>query len=234
MENRNGEIVYAFVFARGGSKGVVGKNLRTLAGKPLLAHSIDTARKCKSIKEVFVSTDDKKIAKVAEGLGVQVIDRPAELATDEAPEWLAWQHAVHWLENRGHKFDVFLSLPTTSPLRNTQDVENCLNALTENTDFVVTITKSTRSPWFNMVKKEGEMLSPLCNEKAYTRRQDTPASYDMTTVAYVSRPSCIKLSNSIFESRVKGVLIPQDRALDIDTECDLVIAEALINKRAFE
>lgn len=234
MKNRKSEIVYAFVFARGGSKGVIGKNLRTVAGKPLLAHSIDTARKCKSIKEIFVSTDDKQIAKVAEDLGAQVIERPAELATDEAPEWLAWQHAVHWLEKKGHNFDVFLSLPTTSPLRNTQDVENCLNALTENTDFVVTITKSNRSPWFNMVKKKGELLYLLCSEKAYTRRQDTPTSYDMTTVAYVSRPSCIKLSNSIFECRVKGVLIPQDRALDIDTECDLEIAEALMNKRASE
>lgn len=225
--------VYAFIFARGGSKGVPGKNTRPLAGKPLLAHSIDVARQVENISRVFVSTDDDAIAEVALSYGAEVIHRPAELARDDSPEWLAWRHALDWLADRGEKFDVFISLPATSPMRSVGDVQACLEELDEGTDIVVTMTETTRSPWFNMVRREGDHIQLIIRgEKTYVRRQDVPQAYDMTTVAYVTCPEFIRKAGGVFEGRVKGVLVPNERALDIDTELDFLVAETLMKRRA--
>ena len=224
--------IYAFVFARGGSKGVPGKNIRKLAGKPLLARTIDFVKKIKAVNKIFVSTEDQAIASIAEDHEVSVIKRPPELASDDAPEWIAWQHAVKWIEERGDSFDVFLSVPTTSPFRNIEDINSALQCLDENTDMVVTMKEASRSPWYNMVKKtdNGFIKVLMHNDKTLHRRQDSPQIYDLTTVAYVTRPKFLKSAREIFEGRVKGVEIPLERALDIDTELDFEIAELLMHK----
>ncbi len=223
----------AFVFARGGSKGVRKKNIRTLCGRPLLSYSLDLALQIDDVEKVFVSTDDDAIAEVARSYGVEVIDRPLSLAHDDSPEWLAWQHAVKWVQGKYGSFEVFLSLPTTSPLRIKDDVVRCLIKLGKGFDFVITMTEASRSPWFNMVKRDHSgRLSLLINDrKGITRRQDSPLAYSMCTVAYASRPECILNGNSIWDGKVGGVLIPSERALDIDTEYDLELAEFLINRR---
>jgi CMP-N-acetylneuraminic acid synthetase len=223
---------FAFIFARGGSKGVPGKNIKEICGKPLIAYSIDIAQEIDSIEKIFVSTEDEQIAVVAKEYGADIIPRPHSLAQDDSPEWLAWQHAVKWIEEKGESFDVFISLPTTSPLRNKKDITQCLAALDKNTDIVVGVTEAARSPWFNMVQQDNDgFLKVLMeNEETYIRRQDTPIIFDMTTVAYVSRPEFIINSLGIFEGQVKGVKIPVERALDIDTELDWKFAEFMITK----
>jgi len=223
---------HAFIFARGGSKEIPGKNIQLLGGKPLLAWSIEIARDILEIKRTFVSTDNAEIAEVARQLGAEVIDRPAELAQDDTPEWLAWQHAVKWAQNEYGNFDRFISLPTTSPLRNKDDVLNCLSHLDNQTDIVVTITETSRSPWFNMVRVGEDKRLRLMVDGNYTRRQDVPKGYDMTTVAYATNPVFIMNNEKIWDGRVKGILIPRERALDIDTELDLKIAEFLIQRQS--
>jgi len=225
--------IYAFIFARGGSKGVPGKNIRKLVGKPLLAYSIELAKEIQGIEKIFVSTENNQIAVIAEEWGASVIPRPAELAQDDTPEWQAWKHAVQWLEERGEYFDVFLSLPTTSPLRNKEDVTKCLKYLNEKTDVVVGMTEAARNPWFNMVQEEGNGYLKILMEsdRSYERRQDTPKIYGLTTVAYVTRPGFIKVATGVFEGRVRGVEIPAERALDIDTELDFKIAELLMSQK---
>ena len=224
---------YAFIFARGGSKGVPGKNIRALAGKPLLAYSIDMAHEIEAVDKVFVSTDDPAIAAIARSYGANIIDRPLELAQDDTPEWMAWQHAVKWIQEQNERFDVFLSLPTTSPLRNKDDVLKCLNKLDERFDVVVTMTKTNRSPWFNMVKmnEEGSLSLLVEENKHYIRRQDTPIAFDMTTVTYVTRPTFILNNQRIWDGKVEGVLIPIERAIDIDDELDFEIAEFLMQRQ---
>ena len=223
--------IFAFIFARGGSKGVPGKNIRSLAGKPLLVHSIEIAKRVPSISKILVSTDSHEIAKVGLENGAEIILRPDELARDDSPEWEAWRHAINWLNDRSEDFDVFLSLPATSPLRNVSDIESCLAQLDHETDIVVTMTETTRSPWFNMVRQEGNYIRLLSQGgDVYTRRQDAPKGFDMTTVAYVMRPDFILNANNVFEGRVKGVLIPNERAIDIDTEMDFLLAEILMKK----
>jgi CMP-N-acetylneuraminic acid synthetase len=224
---------FAFIFARGGSKGVPGKNIKEICGKPLIAYSIEIAKEIESIEKIFVSTEDDNIATVAKKFGADIIPRPINLAQDDSPEWLAWQHAIKWLGERGDDFEIFISLPTTSPLRNKSDITQCLAFLDEKTDVVVGVTEAVRSPYFNMVRKDSNDFIDVImkNDNHYARRQDTPAIFDMTTVGYVSRPEFIENSTGIFDGQVKGVEIPTERALDIDTELDFKIAEFLMGKK---
>ncbi len=223
--------VIAFIFCRGGSKGLPGKNIRPLGGKPLLAHSIDVAKQCAAIKRVIVSTDDQNIAQIATQYGAEVpMLRPPELANDNSNEWLAWQHAVN--ELAGQEFSTFISLPATSPLRHVKDVENCLNALTEKIDMVVTVTPARNNPWYSMIKLDEEGLAQKVIEQGFTRRQDAPAVYDCTGVAYVTRPEYIRSASGVYGGRVKPVVIPAERAVDIDDEFDFFIAESLWQKQA--
>ena len=222
---------YAFVFARGGSKGVPGKNIRDFGGRPLLAYPVSQARGRPDIAEVFVSTDNAAISAVAREWGATVIPRPAELAQDDSPEWAAWRHAVKWVNAERGPFDVFLSLPATAPLRSDEDIQACLDRLDSATDIVVTVTESPRSPWFNMVRFDAAGYARLLIDAGdtYHRRQDVPVCYDITTVAYATRPQFILEADRIFDGRVRAVTIPGDRALDIDTETDFRIGEMLIN-----
>lgn len=222
---------FAFIFARGGSKGLPGKNIRPLAGKPLLKYSIDTALASPSISHVFVSTDDPSIAEVAKASGATVIDRPAELATDTSPEWLAWRHAVDWaIVHHGH-FDGFVSLPATSPLRSVADVEGALKKLREcDADICISVTPANRSPYFNMVKATTDGLVELVNkpEAAVDRRQDAPEVFDITTVVYATKPEFVLEHYGIFSGKVTSILVPKERAVDIDDIYDFKLAEAII------
>lgn len=226
----------AFIFARGGSKGLPGKNTRVLAGKPLIAWSIAHARAVERIARVIVSTDSEEIAAVAREYGAEVpFMRPVALARDDSPEWLAWRHALGYLaETDGCLPDVMVSVPTTAPLRSPADIENCLDEFARgDADIVVTVTDAHRNPYFNMVTPNPDGTVGLVNppQSAVTRRQDVPIVYDMTTVAYVCRPEFVMAHNTAFEGRVRAVRVPTDRAIDIDTLLDFQIAECLMNIR---
>ena len=227
---------YACIFARSGSKGMVKKIIQTFNGKPLISWTVELALQLRQINEVFVSTDSKEIAEIARAAGAIVpFIRPSELATDTSPEWHSWQHFIKFLADKDGKVpEVFLSLPPTSPLRSTIDVENCLQELKKGrADFVVGITPSERNPYFNMVKKREDNQVDLVIHQGnkYSRRQDTPEVFDLTTVCYVGKPSTILTKNSIFEGKVVGVEIPRERAIDIDTELDFQIAEFLFKSK---
>lgn len=226
----------AFIFARGGSKGLPGKNIRPLAGKPLIAWSIEQALAVKRIDQVVVSTDSPEIAAVALQYGAKVpFIRPAEFSRDDSPEWLAWKHALNYLlEANGKLPELMISVPATAPLRLPIDIENCLDMYEAGgADVVITVTNAHRSPYFNMVTKNSdntvELVIPLSSSVA--RRQDAPAVYDITTVCYVANPEFILKRNSIFEGRVKSILVPIERSIDIDTPYDFEIAKLLMVQR---
>lgn len=226
----------AFIFARGGSKGLPGKNIRPLGGKPLIAWAIVHALAVKRIDRVLVSTDSEQIAKVAREYGAEVpFIRPAELARDDSPEWLAWRHALNYLlETTGAYPEAMVSVPTTAPLRQALDIENCLDEYENgDADIVITVTDAHRSPFFNMVKTNTDGTVGLVNppQSAIARRQDAPAVYDMATVCYVANPEFIMTHNGMFEGLVKAVNVPVERAIDIDTLLDFQIAECLLKIR---
>jgi len=230
--------IFCFIFARGGSKGVPRKNIRNLRGKPLIAYAIETGLSSDLIDRVFVSTDDLEIAEVAKNYGVEVpFIRPGDLARDDSPEWPAWQHAIREINNRRdfEKMDIFVVLPTTAPLRNVGDVDACINGfIISETDVVITVKNAARHPSFNMVSLDEDNYANLVMpvKKVVHRRQDAPSVYDMTTVAYVSRPDFILNSSSLFEGRVTAVKIPDERSLDIDTDLDFEFAEFLMSRKS--
>jgi N,N'-diacetyl-8-epilegionaminate cytidylyltransferase len=231
--------VVAFVFARGGSKGVPRKNLRELRGRPLVTWAIDAARSSRSVDRVVVSTDDLEIAEVARRAGADVpFLRPAALAGDASPEWLAWQHALRELEALGSQppIDVFLSVSPTAPLRSPEDLDACVDLLLAGaaqdppTDVVITVTPAQRNPYFNMVELGAAGLASLvCRpDSAVSRRQEAPIVYDMTTVAYAARPAYVRRACGVFAGAVRALVVPEERAIDIDTERDLRVAEMLL------
>ena len=221
----------AFVFARGGSKGLPRKNVLLIGGLPMMVHSIQIAQQLDNVEEIYVSTDCDEISAIAKDAGAKVIIRPAELAGDTSSEWLAWQHAIQKVQDFHGSFDFFLSLPPTAPLRKLEDVKKCLSALRADVDIVVTMTPAHRSPWFNMVSRDMSGLVKLvAGDGAVYRRQDSPVCFDITTVAYAAKTQFILGAQKIWDGRVVGVEVPVERALDIDTPFDFALAQFVMEE----
>ena len=228
--------IVAVIPARGGSKGVPRKNIRALAGKPLIAYAIETALNSRFIGRVVVSTEDAEIADVARAWGAEVpFMRPPELADDDSPEWLTWQHTIRTLNAApaSPEMEMFLCIPPTSPLRSTEDVDACIETLQRgDCDVVITVRPAERNPYFNMVvlNEDGYAGLVIPPQGRVFRRQDAPVVYDISTVAYAARPEFILSAGSIFDGRVRAVEVPTERALDIDTELDFRWAEFLLGQ----
>ena len=190
--------------------------------------------KSSHIDRVIVSTDSEEIAAAAERYGAEIpFMRPAHLATDEAPEWAAWQHAISALRGSNVEMDVFVCVPPTAPLRAVEDVDACIEELVESdAELVLSVKPAERNPSFNMVTIDGSGYAGLATPPAAPlhRRQDAPSVFDVTTVAYAARPDFVLASTSIFEGRVRAVVVPAERAIDIDTELDLEFAEFLLSR----
>ena len=228
-------VIQAFIFARGGSKGLPGKNMRNFCGKPLIAWSIEQALAVKSINSVIVSTDSQEIAEASREYGAEVpFIRPNYLAQDESPEILSWKHALGFLlERDGVLPSVMLSLPATAPLRDTSDIQSCLDKFNEgDSDVVITVSEANRNPYFNMVQlTENDYAQVVISDStSISRRQDAMTVFDMTTVAYAARPNFILKSDSIFDGVVRAVRVPRERSIDIDSLFDFEIAEFLMNQ----
>ena len=228
----------AVIPARSGSKGIPRKNLCLLAGKPLIAYAIGTALASRLIDWVIVSTEDAEIARVARQYGAEVpFMRPLELALDDSPEWLVWRHAIQTLmaAEDSHEIDMFVCIPPTSPLRAVEDVDACVKTLIESdADLVITVKPAERNPYFNMVAldRQGYAHLVLESDRPICQRQQAPPVFDMITVAYATRPEFVLRANSMFEGKIRAVIVPRERAVDIDTELDLKFAEFLLSQQA--
>ncbi|MEM9366194.1 MAG: Gfo/Idh/MocA family oxidoreductase [Planctomycetota bacterium] len=230
---RRKPVCFAYVFARGGSKGLPGKNLRKLGGVSLLGHAIKRSLASDQIDDVIVSTDCADIAAEAIRHGAIVPGlRPKALATDSAPEWLAWQHAIEELSPQ--KPDIFVSVPPTAPLRKTCDIDACIQRLREtNSELVLTVASPYRNPYFNQVQVDrDDRCSLVMATPDVTRRQDAPPVFDITTVAYAADADAVLNRNGIFQCDVAYVEVPVQRSIDIDTPLDFEIAEALYRNAA--
>ena len=229
--------IWAAVFARGGSKGLPGKNLKVLGGIPLVAHAIRVGLRLPEVKGVLCSTDSIEIKAVAEEHGATVpFLRPSELAEDDSPEWLSWKHLAGYLIEAGASpEDLLVSLPATAPLRTVADVESAIGVhRTSGADVVVSYTTAARSPWFNMVTEGADgFLRRLIETDggAVSRRQDAPQVFDLATVVYVTTLGFVVNADSLFEGKVAGVAVSPERAIDIDTELDFDIAQFLFMRQ---
>lgn len=222
----------AFIFARGGSKGVKNKNIRMAGGKPLIAYAIECGLASRHIKRVVVSTDSHEIADVAKKNGAEVLMRPPELADDDTPEILAWRHAIESLPEvfRDGGQEVFISMPATSPFRRPEDIDAGIERLAAgDCDIVFGITPSHSNPYFTMVTVGKDNLIHICMPGSQAvRRQDIPPVFDITGCVYVTSPQYVMTCKRLIDGRVGHVEIPHERSMDIDTEYDLYLADLML------
>lgn len=224
------------ICARGGSKGVVNKNIRPLAGKPLIAYSLEQAQASGLFRLVAVSSDSAEILAVACAHGADIlVMRPAELASDTAGKVPAIQHCVNAAEaEAGIQCDVVVDLDVTSPLRAVSDIHGAVQLLeTKNASNVITGTPARRSPYFNLVEVgENDAVSlskPL--PTPILRRQDSPRCFDMNASIYVWRRSALFSQSSLFNADTRLFVMPEERSTDIDSERDFEFVELLMKKR---
>tara|TARA_B100000579_G_C22837698_1_gene859736 strand:+ start:1171 stop:1872 length:702 start_codon:yes stop_codon:yes gene_type:complete len=231
--------IFCFIFARGGSKSVKNKNIVNFNNKPLIANTILQAKRIKLIDKIFVSTDSKKIAKIAEKYGAIIpFMRPQKLATDTSPEYLSWKHAINMCEKLyKKKIDIFVSLPTTSPLRKDKDINKSLSFFIKNRykyDMLVSTTKTNHLPGFNMVKiyKNG-IFKLIGGNKKNSRRQQVRNIYNLSTCFYYASGNYIKRckKNPLFTGSKYAYLVDKKNAIDIDDKLDLDLARYLVKKR---
>ncbi len=225
-----------FIFARGGSKGIPGKNILSFCGKPLIAWSIEHALSVSAIDRLIVSTDSEEIANLAEKFGAEVpFIRPPELATDTSSELDSWKHALNFLAvQEGSLPDAMVSIPPTAPLRSVKDIERCITEYESgNTDVVITVSHARRNPYFNMVQRtaSGRYEVVCASNREIHRRQDAPEIFDVATVAYVANSSFVLGTESLFAGNLSAVIVSQENSMDIDTPLDFKMAELLMQER---
>lgn len=222
--------IFAFIFARAGSKGLKNKNIKKFNKKPLINYTIDFAKKSKFFDKIILSSDKKSILKYGEKKNIYTIQRPKKLSQDNSPELTAWKHAVKFIKRKNLDFDLMVVLPVTSPLRILDDIKRSVKKINKsNTDLVITISESSRHPAFNIVKKIKNNLIQLYDPKNKNifRRQDVKKIYNISTISYVLKPEYVLKAKNLLEGRVRAIEVPQIRAIDIDNIYDFKIAEYL-------
>lgn len=227
-------VILCVIPARGGSKGVPGKNIKPIAGKPLIAYTIEQAQKSKYIDRVIISTEDKQIADVAKEFNAEVpFIRPEELAADNSSMMDVLAHAIKWMEEEAKfKFDILVLLHVTTPLRTTEDIDNCIKLLVEEgADNVFSVTESYRNPYFNMVEVSKDQKVTLVKEGNFVTRQSAPDVFDMNASIYVWWKDIFKTEKGLFLKKTRIYPMPRERSVDIDEPLDFRIAEMLLRDK---
>jgi N-acylneuraminate cytidylyltransferase len=225
----NGQVI-AIIPARGGSKGVPRKNVRDLAGRPLLAWSIEDARESTRVGRVFVSTEDAEIARVARTCGAEVVDRPAELARDETSSEAALLHALEVIEAGGGEAALVVFLQATCPVRTGADIDAAIARLeSAGADSLLSVSPSHAFLW----REQDGLGVPVNHDyRVRLRRQDLPPQYRENGSIYVFKPWVLKRGNNRLGGRIVLFPMPEEAGIDIDSENDLEIAAAALRRQA--
>ena len=217
--------------ARGGSKGVPKKNIKTLGGKPLIYYTIEAARAVFEDKYICVSTDDIEIKNIVEQTGLKVpFLRPAELATDTAGTYEVLLHALNYYENLEYFPDTIILLQPTSPYRTAEHIKEAIKLYTTEIDMVVSVKETKSNPYFNLFEEDVDGFLKKSKESDYTRRQDCPKVWEYNGAVYVINVESLKNTTINKFKKVKKYVMDELSSLDIDSEMDLKFVELLIKK----
>ena len=231
-------MILGHIGARMGSKGVPGKNVRALCGKPLIDWSLDQLLASPRVGAVVVSTDDPALYAHAVAKGALAIGlRPAHLATDTAGKWGVWQHALGAAEALAGPAEAFLDLDCTAPLRLPQDIDAALDLFAaERPDMVMSCCEARKNPYFNLVEPDasGELHVSKPLPGGVVARQQAPIVYEHAASTYVVDPAYLRRASGLWEGRVIPYLMPAERCLDIDTPFDFKLVEWLMQQRMGE
>lgn len=219
--------VIAIITARGGSKGVPRKNLRLVAGKPLISWTIRAAKASKYVDKVIVSSEDPEIIEVSKKFGAEVpFIRPKELSLDTTPSIEPLLHAVEAINEH---FDYVVLLQPTSPFRSAEDIDNAIKiSIEKSSSTCVSVVETDKSPFWMYYLNENEQLEPVLGEKtSATRRQDLPKTFALNGAVYVVETDFLCTYKTLLTEKTAAYVMPKERSLDIDTELDLMIADFL-------
>lgn len=228
--------ILAIIPARGGSKSVPRKNIKLLGGKPLIAHTIEVARNTSLLNRFVVSTEDEEIAKVALDLGAEVpFKRPRELAEDQTPDLPVFLHTLKWLEEReGYRPEIVVNLRPTSPLRKPEHIDEAIQLLKESHGDSVKSVSPAREPPQKMWRLKNGRMSPLLPEELgilgdhQTPRQSLETIYWQNGIVDLTWTRTILEKNSMTGKDVHGYIIDPIFAVDLDSEEDFLVAEAIL------
>ena len=218
--------------ARAGSKGLPGKNIKFLGGKSLISYSINFAIKnIKDEDEICISTDDLNVIKIADNLGIDVpFLRPKKLSSDTATTYDVIMHALDYYEKAGKTFDCVLLLQPTSPFRNQEDFENLILTYNDDLDMVVSVKSSKENPYFTLFEEDELGLLNKSKSGNFQRRQDCPKVFAYNGSMYLIKVAALK-SKTISEfKKIKKIVMPEERSIDIDTMADWIMAEFYLDK----
>jgi len=227
--------ILAIIPARGGSKSVPRKNILTVAGKPLIAWTIETALNCAELDRVIVSTDNQDIAEISRQFGADVpFLRPPELAQDTTSSIDTIIHAIEWLEeHETYRPDYVMMLQPTSPLRTAEDIKTAIQiSQTKEADGVVSICFVHHHPyWTKCVSPDGRLVDFLTLDVPYTQRQELPEAYALSGAIYLVRREILLNFQTFYTDRTYAYIMPSERSLDIDTSWDLHLADLILRER---
>jgi CMP-N-acetylneuraminic acid synthetase len=229
-------LVLGIVTARGGSKGIPRKNIKLLAGKPLLQYTAEAALQAKLLTRVILSTEDAETAQVGRQCGLEVpFMRPPELAQDDTPTLPVLQHAVRALDEAGERYDGICLLQPTAPLRQSQDIDACIRLLADSgADSVVTVlpVPAEHNPhWVYFRGPDGYLRLSTGEGEPVPRRQLLPPAFYREGSVYVTRRDVLMEQNSLYGSKVSGFLIEPFRSANLDTLEDWARAEAMLGAK---
>lgn len=217
--------------ARGGSKGLPGKNIKKINNKALINHAIDFARNFTNDSNICVSTDSNDIIKCIEENNFKVdFKRPTHLATDNSSTYDVIKHAIGFYSSKGINYDVVILLQPTTPFRRVQDLSNMIDMWDANLDLLVSVKESKDSPYFNLFEENSKGFLVKSKESNITRRQDSPKIYSINGSIYLYNASSI-LSKSIndFDKIEKYIMNDPIYSIDIDNQIDYILANALVS-----
>ncbi|MFH1770939.1 MAG: acylneuraminate cytidylyltransferase family protein [archaeon] len=224
--------IIAVIPARGGSKGLPGKNIKKLLGRPLIDYPIKAALGCKLINKVIVSTDDKKIAEIARKQGAEVpFMRPAKLATDKASSINVLLHAINFFEKKGETYDLIVMLEGTSPMTTSKDIEKAIIMLNNNkkAESIVGFVKAEQyNPMLAFVKKKGFIVPYKGKQIAHIRRQDLTDTFFPEGTLYISKVSSMKKRKTFYHDKTIPYEVERYNSFEIDEEMDFIIIEAIM------
>lgn len=218
--------------ARGGSKGIPGKNIKPLAGKPLIAYSIEVARALADDDDICLTTDSPEIAAVAEQMGLKVpFIRPAHLATDRSGTYGVLLHALDFYEQKGIHYDRLVLLQPTSPLRTVADVEAALSLYSPSVDMVVSVVEAAANPYYDAFETAADgFLHISKGDGNFTRRQDAPKVWQYNGAVYVINTDSLRqMPLNEFARRVPSPM-SREHSVDLDTPTDWLVAETIISQ----
>lgn len=226
--------VLGLIPARGGSKGIPGKNIKPLQGKPLLAYTFDSAKQSQLLTRTILSSDDQEIIKVANQIGLEVpFIRPAMLATDKSPTLPVIQHALKFLKEQGQEFDAVCLLQTTYPFRAPGFIDKAIQRMMETqADAVVSVLPVPHeyNPHWVFEETHGGLLRIATGEKEIlSRRQDLPAAYHRDGAIYLTKSETILDHNSLYGEKLSFIESDFSRYVNLDTLQDWQKAENLVS-----